>query len=92
MNSKQSRDSKDPAPSAGFTARRGFGGNDPGTGGEKVGSGTAERVSVASRFDKNKPGPAQPVRSGQAGNTPVSQAKEDHGQRKAEYVKASQRF
>ena len=88
-NSK--RDSKDPMPSAGYTARLGFGGNDPGTGGEKVGSGTAEKVSPASRFDSNKPGPEQPGRDG-GGNKPVGQVVENHGQRKAERVKASQRF
>lgn len=90
---KNRRDSKDPMPSAGFTARGSFGGNDPGDGKprEKCGSGTGEKVSVESRFDSSKPGPEQPERDG-GGNKPVSQAMESHGQKKAEHVKASQRF
>jgi hypothetical protein len=92
MNSKMKRDSKDPMPKAENSARIG-GGNDPAVaGGEKLGQKKAERVSVASRFDKNKPGPEQPTRSGGNGNVAATQAVCDHGQKKAEHVKASQRF
>jgi hypothetical protein len=87
------RDSKDPLPSAGYTARLGFGGNDPGTGGEKVGSGTAEKVSASQNRTTGSEANAvkQPMRDG-GGNEPISQVIEQHGQRKAERVKASQRF
>lgn len=87
------RDSKDAMPSAGYTARLGFGGNDPGTGGEKVGSGTAEKVSASQNRTTGPEAKAvdQPERDG-GGNVPVAQVVENHGQKKAERVKASQRF
>jgi hypothetical protein len=91
MNSKMKRDSKDGMPTERNSARDG-GGNDPVKGGEKLGQKKAERVSVASRFDKNKPGPEQPTRSGGNGNVAATQAVCDHGQKKAEHIKASQRF
>ena len=91
-DSKVKRDSKDPMPNANNTPRSG-GGNEPyPSGAEKHGQKKAERVTVASRFDKDKPGPEQPTRCGGNGNVPVSQAPEDHNQKKAEHVKASQRF
>lgn len=90
---KNRRDSKDPQPSAGYTARLSFGGNDPGTGGEKVGSGTAEKVLASQNRTTGPEAKAveQPGRDG-AGNSPVSQVVENHGQKKAERIKASQRF
>lgn len=90
---KNRRDSKDPLPSEGYTARLSFGGNDPGTGGEKVGSGTAEKVSASQNRTTGPEAKAvdQPGRDG-GGNKPVAQVIENHGQKKAERVKASQRF
>ena len=102
-DSKVKRDSKDPMPKAQNSARVG-GGNMPyPAGAEKHGQAKAERVSVVSRFDKDKPGPEQPTRNADGeknfhqvktsgGNVPSTQAPEDHNQRKSEYVKASQRF
>jgi hypothetical protein len=85
-------DSKDPAPNASNSQRKG-GGNDPAPAGdEKLNQAKAERVSAASRFDLNKPGPEQPTRTGGDGNAPIAQAVEGHNQKKAEYIKASQRF
>ena len=102
-DSKVKRDSKDPMPKAQNSARVG-GGNMPyPAGAEKHNQKKAERVSVASRFDKDKPGPEQPTRNEDGkrnpfgieqsgGNIPADQAREDHNQSKAEYVKASSRF
>lgn len=91
-DSKVRRDSKDPMPTAKNSARVN-GGNVPyPAGAEKHGQSKAEKVSPASRFDLDKPGPEQPTRCNGNGNTPVTQAPEDHKQRKAERVTASQRF
>ena len=102
-DSKVRRDSKDPMPTENNSQRVG-GGNEPyPTGKEKHNQKKAERVTVASRFDKDKPGPEQPTRNEDGkrnpfgieqsgGNIPADQAREDHNQSKAEYVKASSRF
>lgn len=87
------RDSKDPQPNADNSKRLGKdgGGNTP-VMGEKHDAKKAEKVSVASRFDGTVAGPMQPLRSGQAGNTAVSQAPEMHDSKKAERVSAKSRF
>ena len=102
-DSKVKRDSKDPMPKAENSARVG-GGNLPyPAGAEKHAQSKAERVSVASRFDKNKPGPEQPTRNDggkttqhgvkqSGGNVAATQAVEDHDQKKAQRVTAAQRF
>jgi len=82
------RDSKDPMPTANNTQRDG-GGNDPTKGGEKHGSGKAERVSASSRFGSGV-GPTQPTRQKGDGNTSVSG--EMHNSKKAERVPESRRW
>jgi hypothetical protein len=102
-DSNVKRDSKDPQPTSRNSARVG-GGNVPyPAGSEKHGQAKAEHVSVASRFDKNKPGPEQPTRNKggkttehgvpqSGGNVAATNAVEDHNQRKSEHVRASQRY
>lgn len=102
-DSNVKRDSKDPMPKAQNSARVG-GGNVPyPAGAEKHGQAKAERVTPASRFDKDKPGPEQPTRNNDGeknfhqmktsgGNVPATQAREDHNQKKSEHITASQRW
>lgn len=102
-DSKVKRDSKDGTPTSRNSARV-SGGNVPyPAGAEKHGQAKAERVSPASRFDKDKPGPEQPTRNSDGeknfhqmktsgGNVASSQAPEDHNQKKAEHVTAAQRY
>src|SRR5271166_5570944 len=102
MNSKMKRDSKDAMPNARHSHWEG-GGNEPYPAGEEDhNQKKSERVSVASRFAKDKPGPTQPTRTvnggltrhgrpQSGGNLVVNQAVEDHNQKKAQHVTASQR-
>ena len=83
------RDSKDPMPTASNSQRDG-GGNDPAKGGEKKGSGKAERVSATSnRSGGPTAGGNQPTRQG-GGNTSVKG--EMHGSKKAERVSPDSRW
>jgi hypothetical protein len=90
MNSKMSRDSKDPMPNANNSMRIPPDGNSPITDGSVThGQKKAERIIGSQRYDTTKPGPTQPTRQNEGGNVPVTG--EDHAQGKAEHVTAAQR-
>ena len=102
-DSKVKRDSKDPMPTENNSQRVGGGNEAYPAGKEKHNQKKAERVTVASRFDLVKPGPEQPERNSDGnknpfginqtgGNIAADQAREDHDQKKAQYIKPASRF
>lgn len=103
-DSKLRRDSKDPMPTANYSQRDGFGGNEPGTKDEKHAAKKGERITANQNRSTGPEAMAvtQPTRNSDmddshgigagGGNVPVNQNPEDHAQKKAERVKESQRW
>ena len=87
------RDSKDPMPTADNVYRQNEAGNVPVTG-EKHDQAKASKISASQNRTTGPVAMAvdQPVRMGEAGNTPVGDATESHDQKKAQRVLESQRW
>lgn len=104
-DSKLRRDSKDPMPTANYSQRDGFGGNEPGTKDEKHAAKKGERITASQNRSTGPEAMAvdQPKRNAggkttqqgvpqSGGNVPAMNQTEDHAQSKAERIKESQRW